>query len=47
MSDIRQVQKAINAKMRHRHHHSTVLYHLDSASLAHYTFEEVESILSR
>ena len=47
MSDIRQVQKAVNAKMRHRHHHSTVLYHLDSASLAHYTFEEVESILSR
>ena len=47
MSDIRQVQKAINAKMRHRHHHSTVLYHLDSASLAHYTFDEVESILSR
>ena len=47
MSDIRQVQKAVNAKMRHRHHHSTVLYQLDSASLAHYTFEEVESILSR
>lgn len=47
ISVIRQVQKAVNAKMRHRHHHSTVLYHLDSASLAHYTFEEVESILSR
>ena len=47
MSDIRQVQKAVNAKMRHRHHHSNVLYHLDSSSLAHYTFEEVETILSR
>ncbi len=46
MSAIRQVQQAMNDKMRFHRMGAVALYHLDSASLSHYSFEEVESILN-
>ena len=47
VSTIAQVQEVVNANMPSRRKRTTVLYHLDSASLAHYSFDEIETILSR
>ena len=44
MSAIRQVQQAMEAKMPSHQMGAIALYHLDSACLAHYRFEDVESI---
>lgn len=44
MSAIRQVQQAMDDKMRSHRMGTVALYHLDSASLAHYSFEDVESL---
>ena len=47
LSEIAQVQEAVNAKLAPRHQRATVLFHLDSACLAHYSFNDVETILTK
>ena len=47
VSDIQRVQKALEGRVLPRHKRSTVLFHLDSANLARYSFEEVESIFNQ
>lgn len=46
MSDIHKVQKAVGKRMPSGYRPAAVLYHLDSANLSRYSFNEIETVLN-
>ena len=46
LSDIQKVQNAVEKRMPSGYRPATVLYHLDSANLSRYSFNEIETVLN-